>query len=223
MATSTRRRLAADGKHYFSYAQIAENVASCVPRVKKFSPDVIVAIGGGGFIPARMLRTHIRVPVIAISLELYDDRTDTATAAVQKKQWFSEDFGPGALVRGGRVLVVDEVDDTRATLQYAVEELIETNAPAAVATMVVHNKVKPKTGELPDGVTYIAGEEIPDGWICYPWEAAAGIRDHERLAAECAGEAVATGSSGVTFAVGVGMGFLAEALYRRVFDTSQSM
>ena len=41
--------------------------------------------------------------------------------------------------------------------------------------------------------------------------------------AECAGEAVATGSCGVTFAVGVGMGFLAEALYRRAFDKPGSM
>ena len=28
-----------------------------VPKIKQFNPDVIVAIGGGGFIPARILRT----------------------------------------------------------------------------------------------------------------------------------------------------------------------
>ena len=33
----------------------------------------MVAIGGGGFIPARMLRTEVRVPILAVSLELYDD------------------------------------------------------------------------------------------------------------------------------------------------------
>jgi hypoxanthine phosphoribosyltransferase len=30
-----------------------------VTRVKEFNPDVIIAIGGGGFIPARMLRTEV--------------------------------------------------------------------------------------------------------------------------------------------------------------------
>jgi len=37
-----------------------------VPEVEGFAPDVFVAIGGGGFIPARMLRTEVkRVRVIA--------------------------------------------------------------------------------------------------------------------------------------------------------------
>jgi len=111
------------------------------------------------------------------------------------------------LVRGGRVLVVDEVDDTRATLQYAVQELLAKNKPVAVATMVVHNKLKPKTGHLPDDVTYIAGQDITDNWVCYPWDATGtGIRPHERLAAECAGESLPTGSSGAAFAAGVGIG-----------------
>jgi alcohol dehydrogenase class IV len=43
-----------------SYAQIAETVSSAVPAVKAFNPDIMVAIGGGGFIPARMLRTEVK-------------------------------------------------------------------------------------------------------------------------------------------------------------------
>ena len=44
--------------------------------------------------------------------------TNTANAQVQQKQWFDETPGTfGAGVRGKRVLIVDEVDDTRATLQ----------------------------------------------------------------------------------------------------------
>ena len=85
-----------------------------------------------------------------------------------------------------------QVDDTRTTLQYAVEELRQTNAPAAIGVFVVHNKLKPKTGELPADVTYIAGEDVPNAWNCYPWDAAAYGRDiyaHETLARECAGEA----------------------------------
>ena len=42
----------------------------------------MVAIGGGGFIPARMLRTQLKIPILAVSLELYDDSTNTAKAAV---------------------------------------------------------------------------------------------------------------------------------------------
>ena len=187
-----QRSLAADGRCYFSYAQIASAVSRCVPEVEAFAPDVFVAIGGGGFIPARMLRTEVKKPILAISLELYDDATKTANETVLRKQWFDETPGTfGALVRGRRVLIVDEVDDTRATLQYAVEELVRTNAPAAVGVLVVHNKLKPKKGVLPKNVTYIAGEETPPQWNCYPWDATAYGRDiyaHEELARQCAGE-----------------------------------
>jgi len=183
------RSAAADGKVYFSYVQIAQTVSSTVPAVKVFQPDVIVAIGGGGYIPARILRTEVKVPILAISLELYDDATDTPNTSVLKKQWFDETPGTfGALVRGKRVLVVDEVDDTRRTLQYAVEELRRSNSPAAVAVMVVHNKLKPKRGVLPDDVLYIAGENVRDVWNCYPWDAGIDIVEHELLARRCAGE-----------------------------------
>lgn len=167
-------------------------ISSAVPKVQAFNPDVFLAIGGGGFIPARMLRTEVKKPILAVSLELYDDATKTANSSVLLKQWFTEEEGTfGALVRGKRVLIVDEVDDTRVTLQYAVEELKKRNAPAAVGVLVVHNKLKEKKGVLPDDVTYIAGEEVANHWNCYPWDAAAYGRDiyaHEDLARQCGGE-----------------------------------
>ena len=92
-----------------------------------------------------MLRTEVKKPILAVSLELYDDATKTANDKVLRKQWFDETPGTfGALVRGKRVLIVDEVDDTRVTLQYAVEELTRANAPASVGVLVVHNKLKDK-------------------------------------------------------------------------------
>ena len=155
-----KRSLAADGRCYFSYAQIATAVSNCVPEVEAFAPDVFVAIGGGGFIPARMLRTEVKKPILAISLELYDDATKTANETVLRKQWFTEEPDTfGALVRGKRVLIVDEVDDTRVTLQYAVEEIRRLNSPAAIGVLVVHNKLKPKKGVLPADIVYIAGNQ----------------------------------------------------------------
>ena len=184
-------RAAPDGKVYFSYAQIHETICGLVPRIKAFAPDVIVAIGGGGFIPARMLRTEIKAPILAVSLELYDDATNTRRKTVEKVQWFDETSGVGKKVRGHRVLIVDEVDDSRTTLQYCVEELIKTNAPAAVAVAVVHNKLKPKNGTIPEGVVYMAGQDVPDNWNCYPWDAAAydnTIYEHEALAKACSSD-----------------------------------
>ena len=194
MPTSTCAKTPAeDGKVYYSYGDIHDSVSRLVPTLRtEFQPTVMIAIGGGGFIPARMLRTELKAPILAISLELYDDATNEirATGPVCH-QWFDENSEPGKLVKGGNVLIVDEVDDTRTTLQYAVEEVLKRCEPAKVGVCVVHNKNKPKKGTLPGNVSYFAAENVEDHWLCYPWDAAEygrSIKQHEVLARSCSAE-----------------------------------
>ena len=33
----------------------------------------------------------------------------------------------------------------------------------------MHNKLKKKDAELPADVVYMAGEDVPPMWNCYPW------------------------------------------------------
>lgn len=54
-------QVASDGKCYYSWQQIEETLAQVAPALHNFAPDVIIAIGGGGFIPARVLRSSIQV------------------------------------------------------------------------------------------------------------------------------------------------------------------
>ena len=88
-------------------------------------------------------------------------------------------------------MIVDEVDDTRTTLKFCVDELIKTNSPKEVAVAVVHNKRKEKKVELGGDILYLDGEDVADRWNCYPWDAAAydhSIDMHESIARKCAGE-----------------------------------
>uniref|UniRef100_A0A6U5GKV2 Phosphoribosyltransferase domain-containing protein n=1 Tax=Corethron hystrix TaxID=216773 RepID=A0A6U5GKV2_9STRA len=182
------KKPASDGKIYYSYADVHTALMSLSSRIQTFEPHVILAIGGGGFIPARILRTALRRPILATSLELYDDATESPRpSGVRCLQWFDPKSYPGSLVPGGNVLVVDEVDDTRTTLEACVGRVLKDGA-ARVAVAVVHNKRKMKTGRLPDDVEYFCGEEIPDVWTCYPWDAETYGRDiveHEKLAKMC--------------------------------------
>lgn len=192
-SSSAKKSPADDGKVYYSYADIHDSVSRLVPTLQKeFQPTVMIAIGGGGFIPARMLRTELKAPILAISLELYDDATNTIRPkGVVCHQWFDENSEPGKLVKDGNVLIVDEVDDTRTTLQYAVELLLEKCQPKKVGVCVVHNKNKPKKGTLADEIAYFAAENVEDHWLCYPWDAAEygrSIGQHETLARQCSGE-----------------------------------
>jgi len=91
----------------------------------QFNPNVMIAIGGGGFVPARILRTFLKrpgtknIPIVAIGLSLYEDipqkegPEEEPGTTVVRTQWLDFSTIGGQDLVGKRVLIVDEVDDTR--------------------------------------------------------------------------------------------------------------
>lgn len=158
-----------DERLYLTYNDIHRTVADLGRRIlaEGFRPDLMVAIGSGGYIPARMLRTFVKVPILAVGVAYYDENNQP-TEQPRKIQWLEE---AELQLAGRRVLLVDEVDDSRATLAYCLEELLR-HGPAELAVAVLHNKRKPKRATLPPEVTrYWAGADLPDRWVAYPWDA----------------------------------------------------
>lgn len=103
-----------------------------------------------------------------------------------RTQWLDLSSLEMANLIGKNVLIVDEVDDTRTTLEYAVRELEKdvetatqklgrTGEKTTFSIFVLHNKDKQKKGTLPkdlmDGGKYLAAHTVGDEWINYPWEA----------------------------------------------------
>ncbi|CAK7902474.1 hypoxanthine-guanine phosphoribosyltransferase [[Candida] anglica] len=196
-------------KMYISYNNVHQLCQEAADKIKQFKPDLIIAIGGGGFIPARMLRTFLKEPgqanvrIMAIILSLYEDIGTVGTQAeavgtkVVRTQWIDYAQSKIDLV-GKNVLIIDEVDDTRTTLHYAVSELkkdVEEQAKAKNADpnstkfgiFVLHDKIKTKRADLPDDImktgNYFACRTVPDCWIAYPWESA-DIVYHQKRAVE---------------------------------------
>jgi len=156
-------------KYWFTYEDIHRTIRKLAEQVEEsgFEPDAIVAIGSGGFIPARILRTFIKKPIWAVGIAYYDDK-NKPTDTPHKVQWIDE---VERKLRGKRILLVDEVDDSRTTLEYCIRELL-THKPAEVAVAVLHNKLKEKRGVIPPEVKlYLSGRELEDKWVCYPWDA----------------------------------------------------
>lgn len=119
---------------------------------------------------------------------------------VTRTQWLDLSSLEMENLIGKNVLIVDEVDDTRTTLEYAVSELQKDVAQAQArrgregeetkfSIFVLHvrdsesidettltrsqNKDKQKKGKLPEYIleSYLAAQTVGDVWICYPWEA----------------------------------------------------
>lgn len=111
--------------------------ASAPEILAKLEPQLIIAIGGGGYVPARILRSFLKqsggrnIPIQAIGLSLYESLPTTTDKQVEepgtkvtRTQWLDlSSLGEMNNLVGKRVLIVDEVDDTRTTLEYAVKEL----------------------------------------------------------------------------------------------------
>ncbi|MDP3178115.1 MAG: phosphoribosyltransferase [Spirochaetaceae bacterium] len=168
-------------KYFFTYEDIHRTAKDIAARVKDsgFKPDIIVAIGSGGFIPARILRTFLGKPILAVGVAYYDD-DDKPIDLPRKVQWIEE---AERKLAGKRILLVDEVDDSRTTLEYCIRELMR-HKPSEIAVAVLHDKKKEKRGVIPSEVVYyFAGKTIEDRWIVYPWDAL-DIDEHARAAGE---------------------------------------
>lgn len=116
----------------------------------------MIAIGGGGYVPARILRysqfpplalcydyaqsppssflkrpSAPNIPIQAIGLSLYEslpsrdpsEPVETPGTKVTRTQWLDLSSLEMSNLVGKNILIVDEVDDTRTTLEYAVREL----------------------------------------------------------------------------------------------------
>ena len=161
--------MSSDEKIFFTYNEIHNTIQQLSEKIRNsgYEPDVIVAIGTGGFIPARIIKTYINKPILTVGLRLYDEN-NKPKALPEKIQWIDE---VEKKLKGKKVLLVDEVDDSRVTLEYCLRELL-SDEPSEIAVAVLHNKDKEKRGVIPDEIKqYFVGKELEDKWICYPWDA----------------------------------------------------
>lgn len=196
-------------KVYVTYNQVHKLCQTSAKKILDvFRPQLMIAIGGGGYVPARILRSFLKrpgepnIPIQAIGLSLYEDLgrgdpEEVPGTKVTRTQWLDLSSLEMNNLIGKDILIVDEVDDTRTTLEYAVRELqkdVETaqkqlgreGEKTNFFVFVLHNKNKAKKGQLSEDMMekyYHASLTTEDVWICYPWEAK-DIDEHDRLSQE---------------------------------------
>jgi hypoxanthine phosphoribosyltransferase len=126
-------------------------------REDGFQPDLIVAIGRGGYVPGRILADLLGImDLVGMRVEHY--------RGIRK--------GPAARIRQGldvplnrrRVLVVDDVSDTGETFEAVISHLSGRGACEALKTATLHHKVVSRF--RPD---YFAHRITRWRWIIYPW------------------------------------------------------
>lgn len=126
-------------------------------RASGFAPDLIVAIGRGGFVPGRLLADLLGLMDLAgIRIEHYHGARKGAVARMRQPLSLNID--------GRRILLVDDVSDTGETFEVALEHLRENGAARQIFTAAIHHKISSRIE--PD---FYAHKIVKWRWIVYPW------------------------------------------------------
>lgn len=122
--------------------------------VSQFQPEIILAIGRGGFYPGTLI-AHM------LQIELYPVRVSRRVNDIVKyktPQWLVE---PPAVVKGQRVLIVDEICSEGETILMVKEKVIKLGAKEVKsAVLYAHTK----GAAIPDYIGLITDELLLNPW-----------------------------------------------------------
>ncbi|MCK5480115.1 MAG: phosphoribosyltransferase [Gammaproteobacteria bacterium] len=126
-------------------------------RESGYRPDLVIAIGRGGYVPARLLCDYLNIMgLTSIKIEHYLSGANRQEEAVIR-------YPLKADIRDLRVLLVDDVNDTGDTLEVAMQHL-QAFQPGEIRTAVMHHKAVTHFK-----VDYYARKIIKWRWLIYPW------------------------------------------------------
>ncbi|AKB57334.1 phosphoribosyltransferase [Methanosarcina barkeri] len=126
-------------------------------KASGYMPDLIVAIGRGGYVPGRLVSDFLLFnDLTSMKIEHYSRAADMREEARIK-------FPIPVDITGKKILILDDVTDTGETLNLAVDYVLNLN-PASVRTAVLQHKIS--SNFTPD---FYAQKVLKWRWIIYPW------------------------------------------------------
>lgn len=135
-------------------------VAELAERLAGEPFDVMLAITRGGLVPAGMLAYRLRIRnILVAAVEFYDDHGKPGP-----RPTFLQ-FPADPLLRGQRVLIVDEVWDSGTTIHAVTARVLQ--AGGIPTTSVLH--WKPARSIVPGEPDVHA--VTTDAWVVYPFKA----------------------------------------------------
>lgn len=147
-------------KDIVAWSDLDDLVLTLADRLAGMTFDVMLAITRGGLVPAGMLAYRLRLRnILVAAVEYYDD----AGQPGPHPTFFQ--FPADPLLRGQRVLVVDEVWDSGTTIAAVIDRVRQ--AGGIPTTAVLH--YKPGRSRV-EGAPDVHAVET-DRWVVYPFKA----------------------------------------------------
>jgi xanthine phosphoribosyltransferase len=143
---------------------------------ENWRPDYVVGLTRGGLIPANLISQYLEVPMETLKVSLRDDNSEP-----ESNLWMAEDaFGNNETV-GKNILIVDDINDTGATLNWIKQDWQSSCLPnderwvgdvwgKNVRIAVLYDNESSKSELTIDYSAVTINKAEEDSWIVFPWE-----------------------------------------------------
>ena len=160
-------------KLYYTWQDVERQTQEILRQIQQdaWRPDYVVGLTRGGLVPANLISQYLDVPMECLKVSLRDDHSKP-----ESNLWMSEDA-----FEQKRILIVDDINDSGATLNWIKEDWQSSNLPdnpkwqeiwgdtVRVATLVDNESSASELNVSYSAVNLNKAEE--DCWIVFPWEA----------------------------------------------------
>lgn len=166
----------AENKLYLTFDKICNDIKNLGNSIlySNQTYDAILTISGGGLIPARLLKTQLKlnIPIYSVGISFYIEEKKKKRPFVF--QWLREE--EIIFLKNKRILIVDELSDTMGTINFLLNNLVNKGfRPENMGVAVLYDKKKkkiwtPVIDNFELGENYFAAEIIEDKWVVFPWD-----------------------------------------------------
>ena len=163
-------------KIYYTWRDVEHHTQEILRQIcsDSWRPDYVVGLTRGGLVPANLISQYLGCRMETLKVSLRDD------TECESNLWMAEDAFGHEMEQPKNILIVDDINDTGATLNYIREDWPSGCFPdnprwtevwgsnVRVAVLVDNESSK---SEIP--VSYSAvdiNKAEQDSWIVFPWE-----------------------------------------------------
>jgi hypoxanthine phosphoribosyltransferase len=159
-------------KVYYTWQDVEKQTQEILRQLQRdaWMPDYVVGLTRGGLVPANLISQYLEVPMETLKVSLRDDNTQP-----ESNLWMADDA-----FEQKRILIVDDINDSGATLNWVKEDWMSSALPdnpkwaeiwgdTVRIAVLVDNEAS--TSEL--NISYSAvglNKAEEDCWIVFPWE-----------------------------------------------------
>jgi uncharacterized protein len=159
-------------KVYYTWQDVERQTQEILRQLQRdaWRPDYVVGLTRGGLVPANLISQYLEVPMECLKVSLRDNDGQS-----ESNLWMADDA-----FEQKRILIVDDINDSGATLNWVKEDWMSSALPdnpkwtkiwgntVRVAVLVDNEASASELTVSYSAVDLNKAEE--DCWIVFPWE-----------------------------------------------------